>query len=372
MRSYLFIALAATARIVSAITASSMSECPALAPRVSPPTSVDSLRIDDIKVVGALGDSIMAGLAMEGLGDSPTLMLNITAMHENRGHSWAMGGDDGAITFATMLKHHNPHVMGLSTGRHIPRICKGIHCMNFRTPGEDVLNAAMTGATAVNLDSELDYLIPQLKEVKGLDYQNDWKLITIQIGSNDQCSSCSALDAEDATVEKYGYYVDKAVARIKEEVPRVVVNLVGTFKVSPIYNLTKGQDYCKPMFYQPNWLINRFECACFLKSEDQILAMDALTDGYNTQLQSIAKKYNAEKNSTFAVAFQPININLAGFPMEALSNVDCFHPSRITHQWVAKIVWNNLFVEPAHKIYDFDFDANLQVYCPTEIDRIRF
>lgn len=35
----------------------------------------------------------------------------------------------------------------------------------------------------MNFDHELDYLLPAIKNLPGIDYKNDWKLINMQIGS---------------------------------------------------------------------------------------------------------------------------------------------------------------------------------------------
>lgn len=55
-------------------------------------------------------------------------------------------------------------------------------------------------------------------------YQKDWKLITLQIGSNDQCAACGS-NANYVTAEAYGNYVEAAIERIKAEIPKTVVNL---------------------------------------------------------------------------------------------------------------------------------------------------
>lgn len=56
-------------------------------------------------------------------------------------------------------------------------------------------------------------------------YQKDWKMITIQIGSNDQCAACGGEITEHVTADAYGNYVEAAINRIKAEIPKVVVNL---------------------------------------------------------------------------------------------------------------------------------------------------
>ncbi|KAG1245631.1 hypothetical protein G6F68_014978 [Rhizopus microsporus] len=80
---------------------------------------------------------------------------------------------------------------------------------------------------AMNLDYELDYLIPRIKAHFLLSggYSTAWKMITIQIGSNDQCATCNPLISKYATPEAYGKYVEAAIQRIQKEIPKTVVNL---------------------------------------------------------------------------------------------------------------------------------------------------
>ncbi|KAG8688905.1 hypothetical protein FRC08_011205 [Ceratobasidium sp. 394] len=71
-----------------------ISQCPVVAPRDSPPTSVHDLRPDDFSVAMAIGDSITAGAFAQGINRKNPL-LNFV---EFRGLSYAGGGDPGAIT----------------------------------------------------------------------------------------------------------------------------------------------------------------------------------------------------------------------------------------------------------------------------------
>lgn len=64
-----------------------------------------------------------------------------------------------------------------------------------------------------------------MKLYPGLNYKNDWKLINVQIGSNDQCASCINSVIPYLTVESYGQHLSAAVERIRNEIPRVIVNL---------------------------------------------------------------------------------------------------------------------------------------------------
>lgn len=114
--------------------------------------------------------------------------------------------------------------------------------------------------------------------MRNIDFSNDWKMITIQIGSNDQCASCLSPWKSEVTADKFGSYVEKAVQRIQKSIPRTIVNLVGSFKVSPVYSLTKGQEYCRAIPNLPDAQLNRVECSCFLGSDEDLAKMDDLSD----------------------------------------------------------------------------------------------
>ncbi|KAI8875872.1 hypothetical protein K501DRAFT_201698 [Backusella circina FSU 941] len=321
---------------VFAASVASISDCPALSPRTSPAKDITDLRIDDINIVAGLGDSIMAGFAMMGVDYQGTGIINVSAVSEYRGNSYAMGVDTGAVTLPNFVKHYNSKVQGGSVLSHLASFCNGDSCGFPETiyrPLRDNLNGAQSGAVAMNLNFELDYLIPRMKSyILSTSYKNDWKMITIQIGSNDQCASCNSTIMDKVTPEAYANYVEAAIERIKSEIPKTVVNLFGTFKVSGVFPLTAGQSYCVPN----GFLQNTIECSCSSSAEN-LAKMDALSDAYNVKLQSIADKYKGTANGTFAVMYSPAPIQISSFPVDALSNVDCFHPSLKGHQWIAKI-----------------------------------
>ncbi|KAI8368206.1 uncharacterized protein BYT42DRAFT_503695 [Radiomyces spectabilis] len=329
----------------AALNVSSIDQCAPLSPRKTPVTGVTDLRADDIKVIGGLGDSIMAGFAMMGINEAGTGIVNFSSVTEFRGHSYAVGGDKGAVTVPNFLKHYSKSVKGASVGSHIVSYCGADTCLAVYRPLRDNLNAAQSGAVAKNLQTELDYLISRMKTYLGINYRNDWKLITIQIGSNDQCGYCNSGTKDDVTVEKYGAYVEAAIERIKQNIPKVLVNLLGTFEVSAVFPLTEGQAYCRPRHNDSSTILNRSMCSCS-DSEENLRKMDELSAGYNEKLRAIAEKYKAVDGATFGVVYRPMPINIGSFPIDALSNLDCFHPSQKGHNWVAKI------------------------YCPTDSDRI--
>ena len=117
----------------------------------------------------------------------------------------------------------------------------------------------------------------------------------------------------------FGGYMDGAIQRIKDEIPRVLINVVGTFNVSAAYDLTFGQEYCNPISGQSNSFFSRTKCSCFLdgkkESRDQ---MEKVTVGYNDRILEIYNKYKSQENENFAMRFTPPLFDIGSFPLEAM------------------------------------------------------
>ncbi|KAI9268040.1 hypothetical protein BDA99DRAFT_461454 [Phascolomyces articulosus] len=358
---------------VNALEVTNIKDCPTLSRRVGGAANVTDLRPDDIKVVAAMGDSITAGAFMLGV-DNEEEGFDIRTYSESRGESYSIGGNRDAITLAKFIQNYSPTAQGASIGSRFPTTpCVDENCSILQyeyRPLNDRLNAAISGSMAMNLDRQLDYLITRMKTMIGVNFNQHWKLLTIQIGSNDQCASCNGV--LDLSPDAYGKHISTALERIKSSIPRVIVNLLGVFKVSQVYTITEdGPAYCRPQNNDPNTILNRQMCSCFQGADSNRTHMDTIADGYNAKLQEIYEDFKSKQSDTFAVSYMPSDINILGFPIEALSNFDCFHPSLINHQWIAKTSWQNLFVSQPDRQGIWEFDANKKIYCPTEFDRIR-
>ncbi|KAI8971232.1 hypothetical protein BDB01DRAFT_811815 [Pilobolus umbonatus] len=328
---------------IKALNVSTISECPNLIPRSTPPVDVTDLRIDDFKMIAGLGDSIMSGFGMMGINHAGSGVYNLSFISDYRGESYLMGGNPMAVSVANFMQHFNPNIHGASLDQHITSLCSGLDCdlpMSMYYPFKDNLNAAQTGSLAMNLQHQLDYLIPRMKSYFfRVNYNNDWKLINIQIGSNDQCSSCEGHYGHITLPDSYGRYLEEAILRIRDEIPKVVINLVSNFRVSQVFPLSANNPYCVP-----NGLIeNTLSCSCH-NTKENLETMDRVAGEYDVQMQQLATKYQGRPGGTFAVIHRPLFIDISSFPIEALSNIDCFHPSLAGHKWLAKVLWNRLFL----------------------------
>ena len=84
-------------------------------------------------------------------------------------------------------------------------------------------------------------------------------------------------------------------------------------------NTLIGQEYCRPLFDQPDWILNRALCECFRGTEQDRANMDTLSAQYSAKLHEIYQKHSAQQSDDFAVIFNPaLNLNIGGLPLEAL------------------------------------------------------
>ncbi|KAH7103679.1 hypothetical protein BKA62DRAFT_48226 [Auriculariales sp. MPI-PUGE-AT-0066] len=347
-----------------------IAACPALAPRVTTTKSVHDARPDDFTVFMALGDSITAGALAEGLQTNPFNILK-----EWRGVSYAIGGDPGAITVPNLMSHYsNTRPKGASVGSHGLQICFGPLCL----PGSlgwnskvDQFSAALTGALASNLLHEAkDYLVPQYKASGVSD--SALKYMSFQIGSNDVCQLCALGGIGDGIANGFEKDVRATLEHVRKNIPNVLVNIAGVFQVSQIYPLTQGKAWCNKIL--PAIPHVNLECSCALlggaAGNVTRSLMDDLADQYNTRLQKIVKEYQQMKYPGFAAVWQPIDLPLTTFPVEALSDVDCFHPSTMTHQRMAMAIYSRLTLPQTEREKSFVWQDTPTVRCLEDTDRI--
>lgn len=319
------------------------------------PMNISDLRPSDIKVVMTLGDSITAAFGVNGRD---------AGFEEIRGVSWAIGMDPGAVTVANFLKFFNPNVVGGSLGQHRTELCYGPLCPPFQyEPKLDVLNSAQSGAMVEDLvRHEIDYLIKQVKENKNINLKEDWKLLTILIGANDLCASCTLafpfLDAKE-----YEKHLTTVIEKVHKELPRTFVQIVEMFNVSQVYNLSLQTAYCKDVHR-----VAFVECDCVFRPDGakDRAEIDSRAQAFNGRARSVANYFQGLKDPQFTVVTQPFGRDtaIATWPTTALSTLDCFHPSLATHQAMAVNLWNNMLTPAAKKLTSLVYDA--VPICPTE------
>ncbi|KAJ9576076.1 hypothetical protein L9F63_007041, partial [Diploptera punctata] len=311
------------------------------------PTSVHRLRPGDIDVVGAIGDSIIAGNGI--------LSSNILEVHmETRGLSLATGGDSNwrnYLTLSNILKEFNPNIIGYAQG----------NAMSFMPDSK--FNVAEPMAMNRDIVFQAKLLLLRMKADKNIDFEKDWKLITILMGHNDFCSDMCYRNWK-ALPNETRDNLKAALDYLHDNMPRTVVNLVPPLNVAIVRRITQPSAAC-----QIYW---RTVCSCFFgfKSKNHEQEFADIVEKCQQAVVVNNSRYN--KKDDFAVVVQPFLVN-ATIPTRINDNrtdysylaADCFHLSQKGHAAAANSLWNNMMEPSNKKTYSLSSNVLTRFLCPT-------
>ncbi|XP_073247884.1 phospholipase B1, membrane-associated-like isoform X3 [Porites lutea] len=246
------------------------------------PSSVHQLQVSDIKVIAAMGDAFTVGLGAQALS------LN-GYFTDFKGISWSIGGEgylNQSTTLPNIIRQFNPLLKGASVTSQ----------SRDNNPYNDDLNVAFVGASARDLENQAEDLVSRLKNMKNIDYENDWKLLTMWIGTEDLCQVCTDLDKLGP--RSFIKYVMRTLNYLKEEVPHLFVNLVPPMDVSLLYELHGGSTKsCEIMGWS--------SCQCLKKGGEERDKISQAVKNYKHLLMELVSSGLYDTQNDFAVVIQP-------------------------------------------------------------------
>ncbi|XP_070578243.1 phospholipase B1, membrane-associated-like [Ptychodera flava] len=306
------------------------------------PTSVHELRPSDIKVIGALGDSLTAG---NGIDASYIWQV----LKQYRGLSWSIGGDkhlEEVTTLPNMLKKYNPNLAGYSIGTG-----------SVKKTEISRLNVAVPGSEAINMVTQARMMIDRMKADKKVDFNNDWKMVTLFVGSNDLCDWVKHQDKFKP--ENYIANIKSALDLLQKEMPRTFVNLM---QIADVLELAENQRIsCK--------VLRLYLCPSAIFSKKALVPVMAK---YRQLLRELVASGVYDVKDDFTVVLQPM-YEETKIPKKKNSDEndrsyfapDCFHFSGKGHAAAAKALWNNLFEPVGKKTNSFDPSKDIVLECPS-------
>ncbi|XP_066122900.1 phospholipase B1, membrane-associated [Saccopteryx bilineata] len=327
--------------------------CPDKNPSDTIPTSVHRLKVADIKVIAALGDSLTAG---NGAGSKPGDILDVLTQY--RGLSWSVGGDgnlSSVTTLANMLREFNPSLKGFSLGTG-----------KENSPGA-FLNQAVAGDCAGDLPVQARRLVGLMKNHTKINFQEDWKIITLFIGGNDLCDSCN--DPVRYSPQNFTDNIRKALDILHAEVPRAFVNLVMVLEIASLRELFQEKKVSCPR------MILRNLCPCVLKFDDnstELATLIEVNQKYQDGTHQLVESGRYDTREDFTVVVQPFfeKVNMPktsdGLPDSSFFAPDCFHFSSKSHAHAASALWNNMLEPVGQKSTQHDFENKINITCPNE------
>ena len=205
------------------------------------------------------------------------------------------------------------------------------------------LNVAKSGSIADDMPNQARFLIKKMKKMKTIDYENDWKLVTLFIGGNDLCQYCDKSNLEVHYPENYIASIKEALDILHKEMPRTFVNLVNIVNVKDIKDMNRGL-VCK--------VIHQFVCKCgaYPKSEKDTELLDEYFRNYTRLTKDLVDSKRYDIKDDFTVVYQPF---FRDFLPPRLENgkvdlsffaPDCFHFSLKSHGKFLFIENLNLYI----------------------------
>merc|ERR1712135_128410 len=270
---------------------------------------------------------------------------------EYRGRSFSMGGDKDASSVVTMpniLRTHVNDLHGHSSGS------------GKQGSSQAKLNFAVPGSTAKDLHGQALKLVDRLRNDPKVDFDNDWKVITVFIGGNDACDYFDG-DKDGNNPDKYIEGVRKAIDVFHATVPRAFVNLVEVLDLSILPDLSKG-------FICP--LLHRFLCKHIASGKDNA-AVKELIGQYNKKIEDLIGSGKYDKRDDFTVVIQPFFRETTypkqsnGQPDWSYFAPDCFHFSGKGHAAAGEALWNNMMEPVGQKQVSWNPDYE-HVKCPNK------
>jgi len=308
-----------------------ISQCPKLAPRTIP-TKIDDLHPQDIRIVAAVGDSVSTGC-----NSLSNTWLN---MKDYQGISWSMGADAGVTTMPNLLGEY-ADLLGTATGT-------GDSHKGF--------NFAQNGAIVQDTPTQAKDLVATLKTHGTLDFNNDWKVVTVLIGGNNLCDVCIDGKENDNNAQAYEKHLTDTLD-ILSLMPRTFVNLVSHLDYTQIAKF-KG-PFCG--------IALRFVCVCLsTTNKERVQRTQAKIAAYHAVNENLAARY---RRDDFAVVGQP-SLTKAVIPDRAyITHADCFHPSGEGQRLFATALWNSMIL-PREKKNTYVADARDLPQCANADTRL--
>ncbi|CAK6965665.1 phospholipase B1%2C membrane-associated-like [Scomber scombrus] len=325
--------------------------CPDMSPSPTVPTSVELVKAADVKVIAALGDSLTTAIGANG-----TTILSIP--FEFRQVSWSIGGYgtyQNVITLANIFKLFNPKLLG-------PSPMMTFHNTELSV-NETGFNFAVTGHNTLNVSDQITHMIDSFKTYPGLNFHEDWKVVTVLIGMNDICDYCK--DKTLFSPDNFIYYMEEALEMMMKEIPRTIVNVVQILPMKALREVQKPTLGCQ---------LQKSFCSCLTQPEDNSTELKELVE-MNFEFQRRLKKLlHGDRffKKDFAVILQPYLESSApprlpdGSVDGSFFTADCFHFTVKGHEELAKGLWNNMFQPEDGKERIETFSDPVKLICPSK------
>jgi phospholipase B1 len=251
------------------------------------------------------------------------------------------------------LKEFNPNLTGYSTGTG-----------EFSSPNSQ-LNVAFPVSADADALKQAKVLVRRIRKNPKINFNEDWKMVTIFFGANDICSG-QCYNKVDFSPQMHYKKLMVALDYLQKNLPRTFVNLIPVLDVSVSIRI-KRTMMCR--------FLHALFCACFHRGGNEMNVITKLTQQYQRAEEELIFSGRYDTKDDFTVVLQPF-MKLFNAPNDeahrydevidiSYITYDCFHFSQKGHALGANMLWNNL-LEPIGRKSKKRLNYILELFhCPT-------
>ncbi|KAK3768022.1 hypothetical protein RRG08_045036 [Elysia crispata] len=203
-------------------------------------------------------------------------------------------------------------------------------------------------------------LVTKLQADSNVDFDDDWKLITIFLGGNDLCEYCEY----NITPAVYTSNLRVGLDILFNNIPRAFVNLVQVMNVGLTQTLRKG-------FISTFVLSSACPCGTFPESEEANELLAEYTEAYQQAVLDLADSGDYDSDN-FTVVAQTFYRNITLPYKDGTDDIDYsffaidrFHISKRGNAVSGRGLWNNMFEPVGNKTTNVHW-YETDIICPTE------
>lgn len=262
-------------------------------------------------------------------------------------------------TLPNILRQYNTELYGYATGT--------TPTSDFLDLPNTRLNVARTGAHASEMLQQAQDLVAKIRASDQVDFNDDWKLITIFIGSNDICQ-LPCIDDPLGDPENWIQNITTALDYLSDNLPRTFVNLI---------QLTSIGDLMRQVLTNTGYglvcanLFESFVCDCGPYNSPSF--EDEFTElllQYMANLEELAGSGRYDVSDNFTVVLQPFQMTTIVNTIDGEADLssftpDCSHLRPEGNRNLAVGLWNNMFERVGEKSSTLRL-PNTEIFCPTD------
>ncbi len=194
-------------------------------------------------------------------------------------------------------------------------------------------------------------LVEKMMESEEVNIEEDWKMITMLIGSIDLCELCNASQGDpDVWIQD----IMKALDYLHTNSPRTFVNVVQLFNHTAVLDaiFPTGFGICR----------DKVVCSCFYSNREQFTQFN---EQYQEKLEALIASGRYDTTDNFTAVLQPfIQMVDSQFVLSNLA-VTCFSLNPPGNRNMALGIWNNLLERVGEKSQVITTPVD-KINCPTD------